>query len=93
MNPYLFQVEKIEDTRTGIPQIISNIDICENISSFIATTLGPYGLDKLFYGSKLTLTNDGATIMANMDYKHPVARILSSLSQSQDKEVGDGTIV
>lgn len=91
MNQMLFQTEKIEDSRSGIPQIISNVDVCNSVSRLLSTTLGPFGLDKLFYGKKLIVTNDGATILEHMDFKHPVARMLASLSKSQDNEVGDGT--
>lgn len=91
MNQMLFQTEKIEDSRSGIPQVISNIDVCNSVSRLLSTTLGPFGLDKLFYGKRLIVTNDGATILENMDFKHPVARMLASLSKSQDSEVGDGT--
>lgn len=91
MSQFLFQPEKIQDSRTGISQICSNIHICESIADCLATTLGPYGLDKLFYGKKLLLTNDGATIMENLNFKHPVSKILASVSKSQDNEVGDGT--
>jgi len=91
MAQYLFQPEKIIDSRTGISHILSNIEVCESVSKILSTTLGPYGLDKLFYGKKLLLTNDGATILDNMEFKHPVARLLCSISKSQDKEVGDGT--
>lgn len=79
------------DSRSGIPHILSNIEVCESVASLLSTTLGPYGLDKLFYGKKMLLTNDGATILDNMEFKHPVARLLCSLSKSQDNEVGDGT--
>ncbi len=91
MNQFLFQSEKIEDCRSGIPQIVSNIEICNQVSKLLSTTLGPYGLDKLFYGKKMLLTNDGATILENMEFSHPMAQMLVSLSKLQDKEVGDGT--
>ncbi|ORD93934.1 TCPH [Enterospora canceri] len=88
---YLFKTEKVEDCRQGVSQIKANISVVESVADFVAKTLGPYGLDKLFYGKKMLLTNDGATIMENMEFKHPVAQLLTSLSKSQDQEVGDGT--
>ncbi|KAI5176235.1 T-complex protein 1 subunit eta [Pancytospora epiphaga] len=91
MSQLLFQTEQIEDSRSGISQILSNIAVCNNVSQMLSTTLGPYGLDKLFYGKTLIVTNDGATILENMEFKHPIARMLASLSKTQDKEVGDGT--
>lgn len=92
MSQYLFQTEKIEDCRSGIPQIISNIEVCNSISELLSSTLGPYGLDKLIYSAgKCIITNDGATILEHMQFKHPVAKMVASLSKSQDNEVGDGT--
>lgn len=91
MTQFLFQPEKIQDCRSGSAQIVSNIEICESIALMLSTTLGPYGMDKLFYGKQILLTNDGATILESMEFKHPVARMICSLSKSQDNEVGDGT--
>lgn len=91
MVQYLFQPEKILDCRSGTAHVLSNIEVCQSVAMILSTTLGPYGLDKLFYGKKLLLTNDGATILENMEFKHPVAKLLCSLSKSQDNEVGDGT--
>ncbi|KAI5148995.1 T-complex protein 1 subunit eta [Enteropsectra breve] len=88
---YIFQTEKIEDCRSGKAQVLSNIEVCNSISSFIAPSLGPYGLDKLFYGEKTIMTNDGATILKHMNYTHPIAKIICGLSKSQDDAVGDGT--
>ncbi|ELA42711.1 T-complex protein 1, eta subunit [Vittaforma corneae ATCC 50505] len=91
MVQYLFQPEKVLDCRSGISHIISNIEACTSVANSLSATFGPYGLDKLFYGKKLLLTNDGATILENMNFKHPIAKLLCSLSKSQDNEVGDGT--
>ena len=51
------------------------------------------GMDKMLVSQdgEVTVTNDGATIMKNMDVEHQVAKLLVELSQSQDDEVGDGT--
>ncbi|ORD97148.1 TCPH [Hepatospora eriocheir] len=87
----VFQTEKVEDCRTGKRQVISNIETCEKIEEFMGTTLGPYGLDKLFYGEKTIITNDGATIMDMIEFDHPIGRILASMSKSQDSKCGDGT--
>ncbi|KAM0681597.1 T-complex protein 1 subunit eta [Glugoides intestinalis] len=91
MAQYLFQPEKVLDCRSGVAHVLSNIEVCTEVAGHLATTLGPYGLDKLFYGKKFLITNDGATILENMDFRHPVAKMLCSLSKSQDREVGDGT--
>lgn len=57
------------------------------------TTLGPRGLDKLIHEGrdKVTISNDGATILKLLDITHPAARTLVDIAKSQDAEVGDGT--
>ena len=57
------------------------------------TSLGPIGLDKMLVDDlgEVTITNDGATILAQLEVEHPAARVLVQLSEMQDKEVGDGT--
>jgi len=58
----------------------------------VKTTLGPRGMDKLIFdGRKVTISNDGATIMRLLDIAHPAAKTLVDISMSQDAEVGDGT--
>lgn len=91
MNQLFVQTEKISDPREGRLQVLSNIDVCVKISSFLESTLGPYGMDKLFSGKELVVTNDGATILKHMKIIHPIGKLLSALSESQDNEVGDGT--
>ncbi|ELQ75398.1 Chaperonin complex component, TCP-1 eta subunit (CCT7) [Trachipleistophora hominis] len=88
------QVNTIEaqDTREGIPQVLSNIDSWNAIADSLKTTLGPYGRDKMFLiNDEILITNDGATILKNMKIEHPAGRLLAAISESQDKEVGDGT--
>ena len=59
----------------------------------VKTTLGPRGMDKLIVdqGGKTIISNDGATIVNNLEVIHPAARTLVDIAQSQDTEVGDGT--
>lgn len=81
-----------QDTREGIPQVISNIDSWLSVSDTLKTTLGPYGRDKMFLiNGDILITNDGATILKNMQLEHPAAKLLAIISNSQDLEVGDGT--
>lgn len=62
------------------------------LTATLSTSLGPRGCDKLIIKGKDTIiTNDGATILKNISYNHPVNKILSNLSQTQDKNCGDGT--
>lgn len=59
----------------------------------LRTTLGPRGLDKLIHEGrdKVTISNDGATILKLLDIVHPAARTLVDIAKSQDAQVGDGT--
>eukprot|EP00761_Pharyngomonas_kirbyi_P007254 gb/GECH01007264.1/.p1 GENE.gb/GECH01007264.1/~~gb/GECH01007264.1/.p1 ORF type:complete len:576 (+),score=132.20 gb/GECH01007264.1/:1-1728(+) len=66
------------------------IDVSEKVKS----TYGPKGRDKLIVNQEngnLIVTNDGATILRNINFRDPVAQLLVRLSQAQDNEVGDGT--
>ena len=72
--------------------MISNINACQAVSDAVRTTLGPRGMDKLIFdGAKVTISNDGATIMKLLEIAHPAAKTLVDISMSQDAEVGDGT--
>ena len=55
--------------------------------------MGPKGMDKMLISQDgdVTVTNDGATIVENMNIEHPIAKLLVELSKSQDDEIGDGT--
>ncbi|GMH81425.1 hypothetical protein TrST_g12006 [Triparma strigata] len=80
------------DTSQGKPQLISNINACAAVADAVKSTLGPRGMDKLvFDGRKVTISNDGATIMKLLEIAHPAAKTLVDISMSQDAEVGDGT--
>jgi T-complex protein 1 subunit alpha len=63
------------------------------VANIVKSSLGPVGLDKMLVDDigDVTITNDGATILSQLDIEHPAARILVDLAQLQDKEVGDGT--
>lgn len=63
------------------------------IANIVKNTLGPSGLDKMLVDDigDITITNDGATILRQLDVEHPAAKVIVQLSQLQDKEVGDGT--
>ena len=76
----------------GKAQLISNINACQVIADAVRTTLGPRGMDKLVAdGRRVTISNDGATIMKLLEVEHPAAKTLVDISMSQDAEVGDGT--
>jgi len=70
-----------------------NIMIARAVAEVLRTTLGPKGMDKMLIDSlgDITITNDGATIMDEMDVQHPIAKLLVEISKSQEEEAGDGT--
>ncbi len=64
-----------------------------SLANIVKSSLGPQGLDKMLVDDigDVTVTNDGATILKQLEVKHPAAKVLVELAQLQDKEVGDGT--
>jgi thermosome len=71
----------------------ANISAARAIAETLKTTLGPRGMDKMLVDSlgDVTITNDGATILDEMDVQHPAAKMLVEIAKAQDEEVGDGT--
>ncbi|KAL3873339.1 hypothetical protein ACJMK2_036471 [Sinanodonta woodiana] len=71
----------------------SNITAAKAVADAIRTSLGPRGMDKMIQASNgdVTITNDGATILKQMQVLHPAAKMLVELSKAQDIEAGDGT--
>lgn len=71
----------------------SNITAAKGLADAIRTSLGPKGMDKMIQkgNGEVTITNDGATILQQMNVIHPAAKLLVELSQAQDVEAGDGT--
>lgn len=71
----------------------SNIVAAKAVADAVRTSLGPRGMDKMISspGGDVVITNDGATILKQMEVSHPTAKMLVDLSKSQDVEAGDGT--
>ena len=71
----------------------TNIAVGIAVANAIKTTLGPKGMDKMLVSElgDIVITNDGATILEEMNVEHPVAKIMVDIAKTQDKEVGDGT--
>src|SRR5579871_2412605 len=71
----------------------NNIQAAKLISEIVKTSVGPRGMDKMLVDSlgDVTITNDGATILKEIDVQHPAAKMLVEISKSTDNEVGDGT--
>jgi len=72
---------------------MSNIIAAKAVADTIRTSLGPRGMDKMIQKGEgeVLITNDGATILSQMQVFHPTAQMLVQLSKSQDIEAGDGT--
>ncbi|MEM2109039.1 MAG: thermosome subunit beta [Candidatus Odinarchaeota archaeon] len=71
----------------------ANITAAKVIAEAVRTSLGPRGMDKMLVDSMgdVTITNDGATILKEMDVQHPAAKMMVEVAKTQDQEVGDGT--
>ncbi|MFB6113662.1 MAG: thermosome subunit alpha [Halodesulfurarchaeum sp.] len=71
----------------------SNIAAGKAVAEAVRTTLGPRGMDKMLVSDSgdVVITNDGATILNEMDIEHPAAQMLVEVADSQEEEVGDGT--
>ncbi|HKG71988.1 MAG TPA: TCP-1/cpn60 chaperonin family protein, partial [Nitrososphaeraceae archaeon] len=71
----------------------NNITAAKLISEIVKTSLGPRGMDKMLVDTlgDVTITNDGATILKEIDVQHPAAKMMVEVSKSVDNEVGDGT--
>ncbi|XBW37757.1 hypothetical protein QEN19_003338 [Hanseniaspora menglaensis] len=91
--PTIVVLKEGTDKSQGKAQIISNINACLSIQDILKPTLGPLGSDILLSDpqNRTIITNDGATILKNLDIVHPACQILVDISKSQDMEVGDGT--
>lgn len=78
---------------TGQDVRISNVTAAVAVANIVKSSLGPVGLDKMLVDDigDVLITNDGATILRQLEVEHPAARVLVDLAQLQDNEVGDGT--
>ena len=71
----------------------NNIMAAKLVADLVRTSLGPRGMDKMLVDSlgDVTITNDGATILKEIDIQHPAAKMMVEISKAIDNEVGDGT--
>jgi len=71
----------------------NNIAAAKLVADAVRTTLGPKGMDKMLVDSlgDVTITNDGATILSEMQIEHPAAKMMVEVAKTQDEAVGDGT--
>ena len=70
-----------------------NIAAAKAVAGAVRTTLGPKGMDKMLVDTigDVVITNDGVTILKEMDIEHPAAKMMVEVAKTQDDEVGDGT--
>ncbi|NMC07800.1 MAG: thermosome subunit [Candidatus Lokiarchaeota archaeon] len=90
--PILILKEGTERSK-GKDAIQQNINAARVIADSVRTSLGPLGLDKMLVDQfgDVVITNDGATIMKEIDVQHPAAKMMVEVSKTQDEETGDGT--
>jgi thermosome len=71
----------------------NNFAAAKAVAAAVRSTLGPKGMDKMLIDSMgdITITNDGVTILKEMDIEHPAAKMMVEIAKTQDAEVGDGT--
>ena len=71
----------------------NNINAAKLVAEIVRSSLGPRGMDKMLVDSlgDVTITNDGATILKEIDVQHPAAKMMVEISKATDNEVGDGT--
>jgi len=71
----------------------NNINAAKAVAEILKSCLGPRGMDKMLIASfgDATITNDGATILKEMDVQHPAAKMMVEVAKTTDQEVGDGT--
>jgi len=81
------------ERESGADVRAANVTAVMALSNILRTSLGPQGLDKMLVDDigDVTITNDGATILQQLEVEHPAAKVLVELANLQDTEVGDGT--
>ena len=90
--PVLILKEGTSRTR-GRDAQANNINAAKAVASAVRTTLGPKGMDKMLVDTlgDVVVTNDGVTILKEMDIEHPAAKMMVEVAKTMDEEAGDGT--
>jgi thermosome len=90
--PIIILKEGTESTR-GKTAHNNNIMAARAVADAVRSTLGPKGMDKMLVDSMgdIVITNDGATILKELDIEHPAAKMVVEVAKTQDNECGDGT--
>lgn len=81
------------DRKSGKGAQFNNISAAKAIADAVRTTLGPKGMDKMLVDSMgdVVITNDGVTILKEVDVEHPAAKMVIEVAKTQDEQCGDGT--
>ncbi len=92
-NQPIYILKEGTERNTGNDARGNNIMAARIVAEAVKTSLGPKGMDKMLVDSfgDVTITNDGATMLKEMDIQHPAAKMMVEVSKTQDSEVGDGT--
>jgi len=71
----------------------NDIDAAKAVAETVRSTLGPKGMDKMLVDNlgDVTITNDGVTILKEIDIEHPAAKMIIEIAETQEEECGDGT--
>ena len=92
--PFIIVKDQSQKSKAqGLEAKKEHILAARSVANIIKSSLGPRGLDKILISpdGDITITNDGATILSQMELKDEIAKLLVELSKSQDDEIGDGT--
>ncbi len=86
-------VDSSKERTQGKDALSMNINAAKAVSNIVKTTLGPKSMDKMLVNAigDIVLTNDGATILKEMDIEHPTAKMMVEVARTQEKIAGDGT--
>ena len=89
----IFILQEGTQRSTGRDAQRNNIMAAKAVAETVRTTLGPKGMDKMLVSSlgDVVITNDGVTILEEMQIEHPAAKMLVEVAKTQENEVGDGT--
>ncbi|MHA1623955.1 MAG: thermosome subunit beta [Promethearchaeota archaeon] len=89
----IFIMKEGTERQRGKDAMRNNIAAAKVIAEAVRTSLGPMGMDKMLVDQfgDVVITNDGATILKEIDVQHPAAKMMVEVSKTQDSEVGDGT--
>ncbi|MCI4336291.1 MAG: TCP-1/cpn60 chaperonin family protein [Thermoplasmata archaeon] len=89
----IFILKEGTERERGKGAVYNNIAAARAVADAVRSTLGPRGMDKMLVDSMgdITITNDGVTILKEMDIEHPAAKMLVEVAKTQDQQCGDGT--